>query len=181
MAKMTGKQGLKICAAIREVSGDDKANEFEEKLPLSSSADFRRKFRWAREVCEYFEVNYTPDEIKKIRMTSSCEPPESKLRSAKALFSVSGSPEEFCDAFNREFAPENSLEYKGGEYYFSYPRCYCSAVARGEGTLPVTWCLCSLGYVKRLFDHALGCDTYVELLESIKTGGARCLFKITVG
>ena len=39
------------------------------------------------------------------------EPPESKLRAAKSLFDSSASPQEFCESFNREFAPDNSLDY----------------------------------------------------------------------
>ncbi len=180
MAKMTGKQGLKICDALREIMGDSAADDFAEKLPLSSSADYIRKFRWAGDVCKYFESNFTTEDIKRIRMACSCEPPAGKLNAAKAMFEAAPSPEEFCAAFNREFAPDNSVEYADGAYYFSYPRCFCSAVARADGTLPAVWCLCSLGYVKKLFDGAFGRDTGVELLESVKTGGTRCVFRITV-
>ena len=181
MAKMTGKQGLKICDALRAEFGDAAADDFAAKLPLSDSADYARKFEWAKGVCNYFDANFTPDETKRLRMACSCTPPEGKMRAARSMYEASASPEEFCSAFNREYAPDNSVRFEGGAYYFSYPRCFCSCVARADGTLPAAWCLCSLGYVKKLFDHAFECDNEVELIESVKTGGTRCVMKITAG
>lgn len=181
MAKMTGAQGLKIYDALRREIGDAAADEFAEKLPLSSSADYLRKFKWAKEVCGYFDANFMPDEVKRLRMACSCVPPESKLRAIKSLYDASASPEEFSSAFNREFEPENSMWFEDGAYYFSYPRCFCSCVARADGALPVSWCLCSLGYVKKLFEYATRRDNEVELIESVKTGGTRCVIKVTAG
>ena len=41
-----------------------------------------------------------------------------------------------------------------------------------------TWCQCTTGYSKVLFEQAFGCEVDVELLKSIKVGDERCLMKI---
>jgi predicted hydrocarbon binding protein len=41
-----------------------------------------------------------------------------------------------------------------------------------------TWCQCTTGYSKVLFEKAFDCKVEVELLESIKMGDERCLMKI---
>ena len=41
-----------------------------------------------------------------------------------------------------------------------------------------TWCQCTTGYSKVLFEKAFGCEVVVELLKSIKMGDNICLMKI---
>ncbi len=41
-----------------------------------------------------------------------------------------------------------------------------------------TWCQCTAGYSKTLFEKAFDCNADVELLKSIKMGDEVCLMKI---
>lgn len=41
-----------------------------------------------------------------------------------------------------------------------------------------TWCQCTTGYSKVLFEKAFGCEVVVELLKSVKMGDDICLMKI---
>ncbi len=41
-----------------------------------------------------------------------------------------------------------------------------------------TWCYCTMGYSKALFEKAWGCAVEVQLLKSIKAGDDVCLMKI---
>ena len=43
-----------------------------------------------------------------------------------------------------------------------------------------TWCQCTTGYSKVLFETAFSCRADVELLKSIKMGDDVCLMKITL-
>lgn len=131
-------------------------------MSLSKSADYIRKFKWAKDVCNYLESKYTPKEIKKLRMSCSCHPGNNEKANAKCIFDEAGSLDKFCEAYNREYAGQHPVWHEGE-------------------TLPLTWCLCSLGYTKDLFDYVLGCDSEVELIESIKLGDSRCVMKITRG
>jgi len=40
------------------------------------------------------------------------------------------------------------------------------------------WCICTLGYTKRLLNYALGYEIKVKLIEGVKTGSNRCVMKI---
>lgn len=176
---MTNIQGINVQNAIEKQLGKAAADEFVAKLPLSKSADYLRKFKWAKDVCDYLEDSYTPDEVKAVRFSCSCMPPEDKIAKIRQLYENAKDLDAFAEAFEREYNGTNLLWHEGETLFFGYPTCYCSCVKRVKDTLPKTWCLCTLGYTKKLFDAVLGCDTVVELIESIKTGGSRCVMKIT--
>lgn len=176
---MTNAQGIKLQNAIEKQLGRAAAGAFAEKFPLSESAGDVRKLQWAKDVCDYLDGTYTPDEVRNIRFACSCAPPEGKIAKIKRLYENAKDLYAFTEAFEREYQGANLLWHEGETLYFGYPTCYCSCVKRVKDTLPKTWCLCTLGYTKKLFDAVLGCDTEVEMIESVKTGGNRCVMKIT--
>jgi predicted ArsR family transcriptional regulator len=58
--------------------------------------------------------------------------------------------------------------------------CLCPLVAAVSGPLSPTFCACSVGYVKEMFERVAGKPADVQLLESLKRGGKQCRFKITM-
>jgi len=56
--------------------------------------------------------------------------------------------------------------------------CMCPIVESSPQRLSPTYCLCSTGYIKEIFERNLGKPVTVELLESLKTGGKDCRFRI---
>lgn len=58
--------------------------------------------------------------------------------------------------------------------------CLCPWVESGPEGLSGTYCYCSVGYVKTMFETYTGRKTDVELVESLKRGGRTCRFKITL-
>ncbi len=62
--------------------------------------------------------------------------------------------------------------------------CHCplaasSISATGAG-VPATWCACSAGFEKFLFDVVFGAETAAEVLESVLAGNERCRFAIRI-
>ncbi|MDD4296390.1 MAG: DUF6144 family protein [Eubacteriales bacterium] len=178
MPKSDNKHAINLYESIDRHIGHAAAEDFIEKLPLSKSADYNRKFKWANDVCAYLESQFKEDEIRKIRMDCSCDP-GNKAENVKKMYEASADYNEFCEKFNKEYTPSNSLSHDGIVLYFSYPTCYCSCIKRGDGNVTKSWCICTIGYTKRLFSYALSREIDVELLESVKTGGTKCLMKIT--
>ena len=178
MPKSDNKHAISLYNSLDKHIGHVAAEDFLEKLPLSKSADYVKKSKWASDVCVYLEEWFAEDEISKIRMECSCRPGD-KAEKVKKLYHTSADYDEFCERFNKEYAPENNLSHDGKALYFSYPTCYCSYVKRGTGNITNSWCFCTLGYAEKLFSHALSREVKVELLESVKTGGEKCLMKIT--
>lgn len=92
---------------------------------------------------------------------------------------------------NRESSSENNPRREGNSIYFSYTKnpkglkvadgfCLCPMVEDGPAKLSPTFCQCSVGYVELLFKKITGRDVKVELLESLRSGGKQCSFKIEV-
>jgi hypothetical protein len=59
--------------------------------------------------------------------------------------------------------------------------CLCPMIENKPETLSPTYCQCSVGYVKYMFQRLITFNpVQVELLESLRSGGKACRFKITL-
>ncbi len=81
------------------------------------------------------------------------------------------------------------IRREGNMIYFDYVQnpaglkvadgwCLCPLVEKGPPDLSGTFCECSVGYVAEMFSGIAGKPVRVELLESLKRGGAGYRFKI---
>lgn len=89
---------------------------------------------------------------------------------------------------------ESEIRREGNIVYFHYGNaeqnqyglrlldgyCMCPLVESGPEELSPTYCQCSTGYIKELFGRLTVKPVEVELLESLRTGGKLCRFKITL-
>ena len=91
---------------------------------------------------------------------------------------------------NKHLGPYNPKR-EGNIIFFNYvqnPRglkvsdgyCLCPLIEDGPEIFSPTYCQCSVGYVEMIFKNITGRNTSVELLESLRTGGSSCRFKIEV-
>jgi len=83
----------------------------------------------------------------------------------------------------KEFAGEDGVRKEGNAIHFSYGssgKSFCPLVESGAPQLSATYCQCSVGYVKEMFERAVGKPVKVELAESIKRGGKACRFTVNV-
>lgn len=71
-----------------------------------------------------------------------------------------------------------SLRREGDVICAEYHRCYCGSVSKSRTVFSPTYCYCSCGWYKQLFETLLKKAVRVELLESIIQGGGRCRFRI---
>jgi hypothetical protein len=83
--------------------------------------------------------------------------------------------EEFGNSAKAQAA---GLYCENGELYLQFLFCPCPMLAEVEGLNSNTWCLCTTGYTKVLFERVFACEVDVELLKSIKMGEEKCLMKI---
>lgn len=88
----------------------------------------------------------------------------------------------------KKWSSEDGLVRKGRTIDFTYgkppgakgARCLCPVVESGPAGLSGTYCQCSVGYVKEMFERATGKPVHVELVESLKRGGQKCRFLIHI-
>ncbi len=133
---------------------------------------------WVKSSMRRLERKFDFDTVKKIRMNCQCGyGMEEKLALVKELKSASSSIEEFAGS---EKAKAAGLFCKDGELYLQFHFCPCPMLAEVEKLETNTWCQCTAGYSKVLFEKAFSCGAGVELLKSIKMGDPVCLMKITL-
>lgn len=71
-----------------------------------------------------------------------------------------------------------SLQREGNTIHAAYDRCYCGSVSKTKEAVSDTYCRCSCGWFRQLFETLLGRPVEVELVSSIISGGERCQFLI---
>jgi hypothetical protein len=88
-----------------------------------------------------------------------------------------------------EHSGPDSIRREGDTVYFNYVKnerglkvadgyCLCPLVEDGPPGLSKTFCYCSVGYVRDMFETITGRKAKVELLESVRSGGKACRFRV---
>ena len=131
---------------------------------------------WVKNTMRRLEDNFDKATIKKIRMNCQCGyGMDEKFALLKELVDLSSNLEEFtCN----DKAKAAGLSFHKGELYLQFPYCPCPMLADVDKLETNTWCQCTTGYSKVIFEKAFGCKVDVELLKSVKMGDDICLMKI---
>ena len=84
------------------------------------------------------------------------------------------------DFYNKYSKINTHFQKIGKEYFMIYPKCYCSNVKSYPNLKEIspTYCYCSVGWAKELFEKALEREVEVELIHSIIGGANECKFKL---
>ncbi|WP_294151882.1 DUF6144 family protein [uncultured Clostridium sp.] len=142
------------------------------------SENTEKDAEWVKSAIHRLESRFEPAAIKKIRMNCQCGyGMEEKLALVKELKSTASNIEEFTGS---EKARAAGLFSKDGELFLQFSFCPCPMMADVEKLETNTWCQCTTGYSKVLFERAFACRADVELLKSIKMGDEVCLMKIVL-
>ena len=178
MAKNDNAHSIRLIDSLRRNIGDDVADAFAENYPLSKAANIEKKYEWAKNVCDYLDEHYDTETIMTIRKECRCNDGKSIANKILKYLNKADSIEQFVKAFNENetFA---SLEYiSDNKILFCYPECYCAYVKRVSGELSRAWCYCTLGNAEGIFREVFKKEIKVTLLESIKTGGEKCVIEV---
>lgn len=131
---------------------------------------------WVNTSMHCLETTFDAPTTKEIRMACQCGyGMDEKIALVKELLATSSSPEEFA---NNDKAKAAGLLYQNGAIHLRFDFCPCPMLANVKKLNSKTWCQCTTGYSKKLFETAFGCPVNVELLKSIKSGDDCCLMKI---
>ena len=129
--------------------------------------------------CLIAELDEHVDEETAAKMLEECGrqcQSQSFIKKAKSIYKKSKNIDEFIDKFSQVYG---NLHREGENIYIIYPKCYCTFVKnlRPE-KLSATYCNCSRGWAKALFEGALGRPVKVVMEESIMNGDKQCKFRI---
>jgi len=163
-----------IYEAVKSKSDDETAKEI--VYGNDGLAKTEDNANWVKSTMHRLENKFNQATTKQIRMNCQCGyGMDDKLALVKELVAASSSMEEFANLHKAKAA---GLSCEEGELYLQFPFCPCPMLADVDKLETDTWCQCTTGYSKVLFERAFGCEVNVELLKSIKMGDDICLMKI---
>jgi len=163
-----------LFGAVKSASDDETA----EKIVYGEAgrASSEDNTAWVKSAMNRLDSRFGRTAVKQIRMNCQCGyGMDEKLALLRELMASSSSLEEFA---NQDKARAAGLFCKNGDLYLQFPFCPCPMLAEADKLDTDTWCQCTTGYSKVLFEKAFGCEVDAELLQSIKTGDEICLQKI---
>ena len=163
-----------IFNAIKGVSNDKAAKEIVYgQDDLSSSED---NPAWVKSTMKRLEQKFDKTTVNQIRMNCQCGyGMDEKFELLNDLIKSSSNLEEFA---NQDKSKAAGLFYKDGKLYLQFLFCPCPMLAEVDKLDTDTWCQCTTGYSKVLFEKSFGCEVVVNLLKSIKMGDDICLQEI---
>ncbi|WP_411680134.1 DUF6144 family protein [Clostridium thailandense] len=163
-----------IYGVVKSASNDETAKEI--VYGKDEPAKTEDNPTWVKSTMKRLEKHFDSTTVNQIRMHCQCGyGMDEKLKLVKELVEASSSMEELGNLYKAKAA---GLYSENGELYLQFSFCPCPMLEGVDRLETNTWCQCTTGYSKVLFEKAFGCKVDVELLKSIKMGNEKCFMKI---
>jgi len=148
---------------------------------IEAPSNYPKKAAWLREAVQKLErlcSELTAREIMQ-ECGRACFGPNNSA-AVKRIKQASISLEEFIDKLNGKRLGGGRLKViDANTIAGGYDRCYCGQVKQTKEPFPtLTYCHCSTGWYRQLFEAALERPVNIQILQSIITGSDRCEFLI---
>nr|WP_320024228.1 DUF6144 family protein [uncultured Acetobacterium sp.] len=163
-----------IYAAVKEASNEETANEI--VYGPDGNGQLEDNPTWVKATMKRLEKQFDQPTVRQLRRNCQCGyGMDEKLTLVKELVEASSSLEEFGKLDKAKAA---GLYCENGELYLQFHFCPCPMLEEVDRLETNTWCQCTTGYSKVLFEKAFKCPVEVTLLKSIKMGDDKCLMKV---
>jgi predicted hydrocarbon binding protein len=126
------------------------------------------------------ELDRMVDEETRVRLLEGCGRKcigRSFVAKAEAIAKKSKNMGEFLDGLGRVW---KHLHVDKDGVFVIYERCYCPLVRGYAGKVSPSFCNCSVGWIKELFETALKKPVKVKKITTIRQGSKQCRFKVTI-
>lgn len=132
------------------------------------------KQRWLKSLLENMDEQFSPEEC--VRLMEANGRDCARHGAIQLAQACKGDMEKFAAALRQHIG----FEIDGDKIHLQYDKCFCHLVTQGPDRLPDTWCHCSVGWVKEMFETVTGNPVEVDLLQSIKRGDPVCQFTVSI-
>ena len=105
---------------------------------------------------------------------------QSVLQKARQLQQQAADLDDLLARLNQAHIGGGQMRREGNKIHAAYPRCYCGSVSKTRQPISTTYCQCSCGWFKRLFETLLEKPVQVTLVDSIIHGADACRFIISI-
>jgi len=165
-----------IFDAVKNVSNEEIAEQI--VFGNENSANPEDNPTWVKNTMRRLESRFDNETVVQIRMNCQCGyGMDEKLNFLNELIATSSNLEEFA---SNDRAKAAGLSFSNGDIFLQFPFCPCPMLSEVDKLDSLTWCQCTTGYSKVLFEKAFKCQVEVELQKSIKMGDEICLMKIAL-
>ncbi|MFH1942550.1 MAG: DUF6144 family protein [bacterium] len=120
------------------------------------------------------------DESTRMSLMESCGRDCARRGAITLAESSKGDVEKLVQGLKKWIGDKNAV-LKGNEAHLQYDKCFCELVGKGPERFSDTWCNCSVGWVKQMFETTAQKPVKVELVQSIKRGAPSCKFVVNLG
>ena len=189
---MEKKHGMLIALEmiITEFAGEEVMKKvMDGSEDIFEKTDAKKKASWMKGAME--RLDRLVDEATKFKIMENCgfncaKMNKSAIEEAVARRRKFRTADEFMEAEEKNPAKGTKLVRDGNVLYQYYTpqsygvRCYCEMVAAAEGEVSQTYCHCSKGFVKKLWEAVLEKPVDVELVQSVISGAKECKFAIHI-
>lgn len=149
------------------------------RLPLVTNSSPVERAEWVENLSILLENTFDEGIVKVIRMNCYCNENgrlEDTARVLKQLYlSLDKDLEKFVNTMNESGA---GWYIKDNQLYTKMFTCECPMLEKAKLSDSLTWCHCTAGYNKKLFETIFGLPVEVEVLHSIRQGFDYCLLRI---
>jgi predicted hydrocarbon binding protein len=133
--------------------------------------------RWVAQVTKGLEEQTDPQTC--ARILEACGrrcTPLGLIERARKIYADSNGIPDFVSRLGEVF---EAVRLEDGAVYVIYPTCYCGQV-KGMPTseIPDSYCDCSVGWIKQLFESVLEHPVRVERMTSVIAGDPECRFRV---
>jgi predicted hydrocarbon binding protein len=136
----------------------------------------KHSHKWIKTLIANLEAEL--DEKTRAKILENCGRnciPHTFILKAKACKKDAKNTDEFLDKLSQTW---KHLHREDDNIYVTYEKCYCPIVKDYPEKLSSTWCNCSRGWTKELFESTLEKPIDVKLEKSIKQGDNICKFRV---
>lgn len=137
----------------------------------------QKKFtqRWVKNLMDSMDAHL--DEEAKIALMESCGRACARVGPIRSAEACQGDLDRLLSTLGKWIGKGN-VRRDGNVVHIVYTKCLCHLVAEGPPRLPHTYCYCSRGWLKEMFETVVGKPVDVDLINSIKRGGQQCSFTV---
>ena len=166
--------------SLRMTVSEEMAEKIMSELPLTNHSTPDQRAAWVENMSAILENTFDEKTVKEIRRNCSCNENgrlEETAGVLKEIYSSAGRDlSRFVEAVNERGA---GWYIEGERLFTQILTCECPMLEVAKVSESLTWCHCTAGYNKKLFEAVFETPVEVEVVHSIRQGFDECLLKIS--
>lgn len=171
---------MRLKCSLETIVSKEASDRIMSELPLTLNSTSAERAEWVEKLSSLLENRFDGNTVKAIRQKCYCNENgrlEDTARELKQLYaSLDKDLHRFVAALNENGA---GWYIEGNQLYTKMFICECPMLEEASLSQSLTWCHCTAGYSKKLFELVFETPVDVEILQSIRQGFDYCLVRVT--